>query len=235
MHCKYLEESSCLSSRLSPDDFVGHISYLKRCNRNLSIYEPPDTQLPLQHSILSHFESLLPELVPGNIHLLFRLLSAYLLAWEKDFPFNRLSFRDSDHRFLLLSSPRHSCSVTFQTDESSVLEEQAGKKPSTTEACKLPSPGKTAILLYSLMDSDYPFGFVIRSASGKKTYLLCRELTQVPSPSVTQPIVDSTSFPPPVPTPQQVLIPSDLMINRLTQQLADQNIFSDCSPKADMK
>lgn len=230
-HCKYLEESSCFSSRLNTDDFINHISQLKRCNRHLRIYEPSDAQLAQQQSFLTHFQSLLPELVPANIHQLYKLLIAYLLSWEKDFPVESLFLRDSDHRFLLLNSPRKSVSVTFKIEASPAREEPPDENPSGATACRPSSPKSTAVLLYSLIDPEYPFGFIIRSAGGKITYLICRDATLFPSPSMTQSSFDSTSFFTPEPTPQQDLTPSDLILNMMTQRFADQNIFSDCSPK----
>ena len=141
-----------------------------------------------------------------------------------------MSFIDSSHRFVLLSSPsqRKSLRVRFHEETSDNEEQVKGQLPAAT-ACKSVAPKRTEIFLYNPVDPDYPFGFIIRSASGKRTYLICREPALYPSPSVTQPSPVVTGFCPPSSTPQSVQMPSDMIVNLLAQQLASQGIFSDCS------
>ena len=90
--CKYLEETSSMSRQLSSDDFIRHINDLKRSNQTLRICEPSEAQQSQKKSMYDHFESLLPELAPDNIQKLNELLVAYLLSWEKGFPFEKHVF-----------------------------------------------------------------------------------------------------------------------------------------------
>lgn len=230
MDCKYLVESSPFSAQLSTDDFVNHIRDLKRCNRNLRVYEPSEAKQPLYLSTLSSFQNLLPEKAPANIHELIRLLSAYLVTWEKDLSVESLSARDSDHRFLLLNSPRKSV-VDFCKEAPAVQEGKRNEPTPGATASRSSASRKVAILLYSLMDSDYPFGFVIRSDNGDKTYLICRYSTFLPTPSVTQLSTVSTSPPAVASTPHPMQTPSDIMIDFLTRQLDAMQVHSNCHLK----
>lgn len=229
--CKYLEETSSICSQLSSDDFTRRINDLKRSSKTLRIYEPSEAQLSQQKTMLDHFESLLPEQTPANIQKLNELSVAYLLSWEKDFPFENLSLIDSSHNFVLFSSPsrRKSLQVRFHMEEASNQEEQDKKQPTATTACIPATFKRTEIFLYNLMDSDYPFGFVIRSTNGKRTYLICREPALSPSPSVPQPSPLATSVSTVSLAPQQTQMPSDMIIHLLTLQLANQDISSHCS------